>query len=313
MSPKLGFAGALRRRGVSIASLAVAAVVVPVAIAFACNPQAHISLDKTSYQPGAAIGVHGSYFPGNTGVAVSGPAGGATATTTAGGGFQTTLQAPSTPGNYTITASRATGGFAAASFTVAAPAAPAAAPQQAAAAPQTQAESPAPTAARTAPRFRTPDVARSQVTSTPDRGGSSNSEGRSNNTGGGSGGGSDSGVTVVSGTPVFAGSAPVAAPAAVASAPATVAATPVARSQRGESRASRSAAAAPAPAEQTALSDLFSNYQPGRTPSLMGDASGAPTGGTGSGLGLGIALLGFGLLALVAGLTAAEARRRRPA
>jgi hypothetical protein len=69
---------------------------------------------------------------------------------------------------------------------------------------------------------------------------------------------------------------------------------------------------APAPAQQAALSDLFSNYQPGRTASLTSQASGAPAGGAGSGLGFGIGLLAFGLFALVAGLTAAEVRRRRP-
>src|SRR5215212_6279177 len=56
-------------------TMVVAAFVVPVAIAYACNPQAHVSLDKTSYQPGSAITVHGSYFTGNSAVTVSGPTG----------------------------------------------------------------------------------------------------------------------------------------------------------------------------------------------------------------------------------------------
>jgi len=60
------------------------------------------------------------------------------------------------------------------------------------------------------------------------------------------------------------------------------------------------------------VSDLFSNYQPGRTPSLA-SPSGASDDGAGSGLGLGLGLLAFGFLALAAGLTAAEVRRRRPA
>jgi hypothetical protein len=104
---------------------------------------------------------------------------------------------------------------------------------------------------------------------------------------------------------VFAGSAPAAAPAR-----SFASTTPAARQQR--SAATPRPAPATAPAQQAALSDLFSNYQPGRTASLTSQASGAPAGGAGSGLGFGIGLLAFGLISLVAGLTAAEVRRRRP-
>jgi hypothetical protein len=105
---------------------------------------------------------------------------------------------------------------------------------------------------------------------------------------------------------VFAGST------AAAPAKSFASSTPAARPQRSGATP-RPAAARSAPAQQGALSDLFSSYEPGRTPSLTGKASGAPAGGAGSGLGFGIGLLAFGLFSLVAGLTAAEVRRRRPA
>lgn len=91
------------------------------AVAWACNPQAYLVLDKTAYQPGSAITAYGSYFPGNVSITVSGPAESTTVQTSPDGGFSTQLTAPTTPGNYTITASRPTGGFAPASFEVTAP------------------------------------------------------------------------------------------------------------------------------------------------------------------------------------------------
>jgi len=93
--PKSGRTGAGRRRHVTFATMLVAAFVVPVAIAWACNPQAQISLDKTTYQPGSTITVSGSYFPNAQPVTVSGPSGSTTVTTSSGGGFSTTMTAPS--------------------------------------------------------------------------------------------------------------------------------------------------------------------------------------------------------------------------
>ena len=286
-----GRAGAAPRRRVTLASLVVAAFIVPVAIAYACNPQAHVSLDKTSYQPGSAITVYGSYFPGNVSITVNGPGGSTSVTTSPGGGFSTQLTAPTSPGTYTITASRPTGGFAPASFSVVAPPAAASTPAEESA-PATAAP-PQQQAAGSEPAFRTPSVARSQApasaerTTRPTRSGSTATRGEAR----GQGSGARTTVTSSTGQRVFAGSTAQAAPAA----------------------APRTSATAPAPAEQAALSDLFSDYQPGRTPSLAGTAAGAPAGGAGSGAGLGIGLMAFGLLALVAGLTAAEVRRRRPA
>ncbi len=92
MSSTSGRTGVVRRRRTTFVTMVVAAFVVPVAIAYACNPQAHVALDKTSYQPGSAITVHGSYFPGNA--AVLGQRSERLASVSrrlAGGGFTTTL------------------------------------------------------------------------------------------------------------------------------------------------------------------------------------------------------------------------------
>ena len=314
MSSQSGRVGVSRRRRTSFVSLVVAAVVVPVAIAYACNPQAHVSLDSTAVAPGQSVTVNGSYFPSNATITVAGPVNTVTVTTSPGGGFSTSVQAPSTPGDYTITASRPTGGFAPASFSVVAPAAPApaqAAPTQSAPAPQS---APSRVAAAPAPRgaFSTPSVARSTGTPVATRP-SSVARTPARTTAPASAPAPVRIVTNTVGQPVFAGSVPVAAaPVATTFAPAAVAPRSSAPGSRTTSRAS-TAPAVPAqtqaPASQAALSDLYSNYEPGRTASLMND--GMSSGSTGSGLG--IALLAFGAFALVAGLSAAEIRRRRPA
>lgn len=288
MSPTFGRRRVTRRRRVTLATMVVAAFVVPVAIAYACNPQAHVALDKTSYQPGGAITVHGSYFVGNSAVTVSGPTGSVGVTTSPGGAFTATLSAPTSPGSYTITASRPTGGFAAASFSVAAPAP--------AAKPNTPAVSAPAESAKSTPGFKTPGVSKSQAPASAEQSNPPSSGGGGNTS---SGGGGVPGSTVTSSTTgqqVFSG--------------ATVQATTGRSFSTTPAGAVRSSRTAPA---TSAAADLFSNYQPGLTPSLTGAAAGAPAGGAGSGLGLGVGLLAFGLLALVAGLTATEVRRRRPA
>jgi hypothetical protein len=116
MSPSLP-----RRTGLPLRILAsaLAALAVFAAAAWACNPQAHISTDETSYETGSVITIHGSYFPAEATITLSGSW---TPTTTVisskGGGFTTQLPAPTTPGNYSISATRPTGGFAVASFAV---------------------------------------------------------------------------------------------------------------------------------------------------------------------------------------------------
>jgi hypothetical protein len=110
---------------------------------------------------------------------------------------------------------------------------------------------------------------------------------------GGVGGGGGS-VQTGSGEPAFAGS---------------VAATPGGSSffSGGEGTAP---AATAQPSERAAVSDVWSGYAAGKTPSLTSGAA-VPDGDTGSELSLGIVLLAVGLLALVAGLTTAEVMRRR--
>ena len=301
MSRKSASTDVVRRRRVTFVTMLVAAFVVPAAIAYACNPQAHVALDKTSYQPGSSITVYGSYFPGNVNVTVSGGWGASTGVTTSpGGGFTATLPGPSTPGNYSVSATRATGGYAVASFSVAAPA-PAPAAQ-----PSTPAASAPAATAKSAPGFKSPSVRGSEAPASAER---TNPPAGSDRTAASNGGNiapSTNNVTSSAGQQVFSGSTAQAAPTQ-SFAPTQTAAAPA------RSSSSRSTTAAAAPSPQAALSDLFSSYQPGRTPSLTGSASGAPAGGAGSGLGLGIGLLAFGMFALVAGLTAAEVRRRRPA
>lgn len=286
---------ASRRRKLSIGLLLAAFVVVPAAIAWACNPQAHISLDRTSYAPGQTITVYGSYFPNNATITVTGP-GSSQQVTAAGGGFVTSFTAPSTAGSYVINASRPTGGFASASYTVAVPAT----------APAPRSETP-PASAPEGEAFETPGVTRSERAP-------ATSGGRGDGGGGGGGttqsapgeGGSGTGgsVQTVAGQPVFVGSAPSTTAGTFATTPAAEETT------RGTGR-ERNASAAPS--EQAASGDVWSGFAPGRTASLTAGADGMSDGGTGSELGLGIALLVLGLLGLAGGLTAAEVRRRRTA
>jgi hypothetical protein len=108
---------------------AVAAALIPAAIAWACNPQAHLSLGSASYGPGESVSVSGSYFNSADVIVISGPVDSATV----GPGvtsFSVTLTAPSSPGTYTITASKS-GGYRAGlpkstSFEVVAPSSPSA-------------------------------------------------------------------------------------------------------------------------------------------------------------------------------------------
>ncbi len=102
----------------------LAALASTAALAWACNPQAHIVLDKGTYEAASTITVNGSYFPGDATVTVDGPVDAKVVQTSALGGFRTQLTAPSVPGHYTITASRPTGGFAPASFSVVAASTP---------------------------------------------------------------------------------------------------------------------------------------------------------------------------------------------
>jgi hypothetical protein len=265
------------RRGAFVI-VAVAAALIPAAIAWACNPQAHISVNKTTYGPGETIAVSGSYFNSNTcgcTVSTSGSSTGAD-----GSAWTTTLSAPSQPGSYTVVA-QASGADShitrTASFQVVDNSASGPAGSEQSSSGQT---------------FKEPKV-----------GGTGGGEPKVGGTGGGEpkvGGVGGGGGTVQtgSGAPAFAGS---------------VAATPGGNSffSGGEGTASAATAQPSAqPSERAAVSDVWSGYAAGKTPSLTSGAA-VPDGDTGSELSLGIVLLAVGLLALVAGLTTAEVMRRR--
>ena len=287
------------RRGI-VALAAVSLLLVPAAIAWACNPQAQLTPNKASFSPGETMTVNGSFFPRTTAIKVTVSGGGtAVATTNASGAFQISgLAIPSTPGTYTVTATRndgvATSGLPkVASFQVAAPAARRA--------PASTPAPPATTQQGGDRAFIEPGVTRSPSRSVAGSGGDSGSGGGGQPQGGTTGGVAGGGtiVTGTTGVPVFAGS--------VAPAQATFGSTPATAAQSAaKGTAARSSGRAAA-----ADSDVWSGFANGRTPSLTSDAADAPDSDTGSGLGLGIGLLAVGLLALVAGLTAAEVRRRR--
>lgn len=271
----------------------------PAAIAWACNPQASISVDSTSVRPGGTVTVYGSYFPGNADITVSGPTGSSAVKTSAGGSFAKSFTVPSKPGSYVINATRPTGGAASVAFRVASPTAPKPAPVQ------TQAPG---AAAPSVPSFDSPSVVRSerQRSDTGSAGGSGGGPGAQTapgNTGSGSGGGV---VVTPSGAPVFVGPAPAASSSGFATVPAPAGAA------AGSSKAARQSSSA-TPSDQAASGYVWSGFAPGRTPSLATAGDMVSEGDSDSGLGLGIGLLAFGLLALVGGVTAAEVSRRRAA
>jgi hypothetical protein len=255
----------VRRRGAFII-VAVAAGLIPAAIAWACNPQAHISVNNTTYGPGETITVSGSYFNSSTcGCTVST---GGSATGASGSAWTATLTAPSQPGSYTVVA-QASGADShitrTASYQVV---------DTSASGPSVSEQGPS------GQTFKEPKVGSAGGGGEPKVGGVSG------------GGGS---VQTGSGAPAFAGS---------------VAATPAGGSffsAGGEGTASTATAQ---PSERAAVSDVWSGYAAGKTPSLTSGAA-VPDGDTGSELSLGIVLLAVGLLALVAGLTTAEVMRRR--
>ncbi len=87
-------------------------------MAWACNPQGQLSLDRASYAPGATITVYGSFLPADAAIAVTGPAESKTVTSSSNGSFTTTFVAPAAAGTYVISATRPSGGQASAAFAV---------------------------------------------------------------------------------------------------------------------------------------------------------------------------------------------------
>ena len=319
-----GRSASVRRRWVSLGVLAVAAALVPAAIAWACNPQAHISLSNTTLSPGQSFDVYGSYFKGNSVIQVSGAGNSASPTSSAGGAFTVTgFKAPTAPGTYTITALRPTGGYAPVSFQVVAPAASDPAPSSSGGETSQQPSTPAQQQSDSGSSFATPGVAKSERQSASRERGSGN-DNRSGGSGNGSGGSGTQGTASPQTTapaapaqPVFSGSTTAASTAPTfSSQPSTTGAT--SRGTRGNSSerstsGGRSTAPSTAaePSQQTAFSDVWSGYQPGRTASLSAASAGTPDDGPGSAFAWGIGLLAVGLFALVGGLAYTEARRRR--
>lgn len=286
-------AGARRRwlLGISVAG----SMLVPAAVAWACNPQAHINLNQTSFAPGSSITVYGSYFQGGKTVTVSGPTGSTSVTTSGGGAFTTTLTAPSAPGNYVISASKPTGGSAPASFSVVTPQAPSSPTTSQAVVPST----PSTGSGTSSPKFAVPTVHRS-ATPAPAH---------------------HAAPTPAAASPPASTSTPTAvAPTSVVAAT-PVASTPTVSAPVVANTTHRAAAGhaqttvrstAPATSQLAATSDLWNGFAPGRTASLTSSgAGGMGGGGTSSALTIGIGLLALGLIGLVAGLTVAELRRRR--
>ena len=309
--------------------LAVAGLLmIPPAVAWACNPQAHINLNQTSFSPGSSVTVYGSYFAGGKSITVSGPSGSTTVTSSAGGAFVTSLTAPSSAGDYVVNASKPTGGTASASFVVTAPPAPAPTPVASQpSAPSTPSTSSTGSSHAKSPAFVVPKVHRSAIVKVTTPVTHHHVAVKPNPAPVSTPAPVETPAPVVvapTGEPTFSGSVPA---APVVSTP--VASTPVA-SHKPAARAHHPAAksttpassttaptgaksSAPATSQLAATSDLWSGFAPGRTASLTSGASGgmASGGGTSSALTIGIALLAFGLIGLVTGLTGAELRRRR--
>lgn len=289
--------GRVGRRRLFVALVVAALAVIPAAIAWACNPQAQLTTNQTSYSPGEPMTVSGSFFPRSTAIRISVESGGsATVTTTSNGAFRVSgLQAPSSPGTYTVTANKADGSFQSglpkvASFAVQAPASAGTGPSGQAGAPAAQGRAPA---------FREPSVNRSRGTAVSRGGGTQRAERPTGGVGGGAG------VVTAGGQTVFAGSAAPAEQGAFVSGGTATAAAP----RQAAARGARGAGARQS--DRSAASDVWSGFATsGKTPTLTNGVDN-PEGGTGSQLGLGVGLLALGLVALVSGLAAAEARRRR--
>jgi hypothetical protein len=331
-----------RRLG-GIALVLAAAALIPTALAFACNPQAYLTLDRSAYAPGDSVRVSGSFFRGDTSITVSIDRTGQSSTvrTSGNGSFSTTFQLPSSAatGGYTVSAIGYEANLevipglpARASFSVGAPQstpAPATSPapsassggeQPAAAASQPAVAQPAapqgsrpttprPSSGGPAPAFREPIVfTEPNVESSPAQRASSR------------GGAARGDRATVGGRAVFGGSVAPAltAPAttggsvaAVTPTAATATGAPAGRSEPGRPRG----ASQPAAVSPQVGTDVWGAQAAGRSPSVVpvaGDRVAVETERDGSLWTLGLLLLAAGALVAVAGLiAAADARRRR--
>ena len=325
-----------------VALALLAAALIPAAVVFACNPQAYLTLDRSAYAPGDSVRVSGSFFRGDTNITVSIDRTGQSSTvrTSSNGSFQTTFALPSSAatGGYTVQAIGYVDGDvipglpARASFSVAAPQsapaaptpsesggggpAPGAAVQPAAPVTQPGAQPAAPQPARPAarPSASRPATAFREPTVFPEPNVQSSLGRRAS----GSSSAAPTERSSVGGRAVFGGSvAPaVTAPAVTGSVArgGGTSAAPADRSTAARPRgSSQSSQVSPQAAAQTATEDVWSAQTSGGSVlPVAGDGGVAVSSPrTGSQLTLGLLLLGGGVLALVGGLAAGEATRRR--
>ncbi len=309
------------------------------ALAWACNPQAYLTLDKAVYGPGDSMRVSGSFFNNNAQITVSVDRTGqsATVTTSGNGAFSTTFVLPASApvGGYTVQAvgyeanGQITPGLPArGSLSVAEPSVQTSAPAPAssggqAAAPQASAvaapvatQGPAPQAARPVARpsssrsdadFREPSVINEPNVQT------SRSPTSSARPAGPASPGVEGAVVDAGNRAVFGGSvAPAVSAPLVGAAPSTGA--PASAPRAARSKVAQSRAVSSGVAARTAADDVWSAVGAGSSPSVLpfaGDGVAVSSPRSGSQLALGLVLLGGGVLALVGGLAAGEARRRR--
>lgn len=98
-----------RRRWLGLTAVVLtASALIPAALALACNPQAYLTVDRSSYAPGDSVNISGSFFKSNVDITVSVDRTGQSATvkTSANGAFKTTFAMPSSAatGGYSVQA-----------------------------------------------------------------------------------------------------------------------------------------------------------------------------------------------------------------
>ena len=324
-----------RRRPMLIVLTVAVMLIVPAAIAWACNPQAYLRLDQPGYSAGAQMQVSGAFFRGNRELVLSFEPGGQAGKvkTASNGFFATPLTAPTTPGSYTLSAvgyeedgSITNGLPARVSFEVSAatqPSQPGAQPQPNQPGAQPQPNQPGAQPRPIQPGAGQPTFAEPEEPSArpfPPQGGSPRGDGRAEPRRGGAGGSTGpvntGGTGPVIKTPtgdVFADS--------VARDDRGVALASPGQSPSGQSPSGQSGAAAQgratdtngreAVSEGSAAGDVWSGFGSTEAPSLTGATDAAPDGGAASQLAWGLGLLALGLVALAGGLTATVVRRRR--
>ena len=299
-----------RSRALLVLAVA-AALLVPVAISWACGPNRSVQTDRVTYEPGKTVRVSGANF--KEGATVDIKVDGRTVTTTqvsATGNISASFTAPTAPGTYVVTtdgidpetgqALAGTGNSM--TFTVAAAPAqapsrggPSSSPGTAPQRPSTVAPAPGRTSGGRAPSG-------SGDTSRSVSGGEQLRREAARRAPANAGINTTEGVIRAQGTTSFAGSVPRATRAAVAA---------QADGRRSARAGDRGAGKTAVPSEGSAASDAWSGL--GRNPSLVpgsNDPGLSEETGGGSMLTWALALLGLGALVL-AGLGVAEVQRRR--